>query len=89
MSGSKVRGPLALIDVRTDSTSEITEADVHGDADSPLQRAANVVSVPGYTLGHVGVDAAGDEEASSVAGVVIFGRKKKDEAGDAVRTKLA
>lgn len=36
------------------------EADVHGNSDATLDRSTNVVAVPSYTLGNIGVNARGD-----------------------------
>lgn len=55
-------------------------------SDTPLRRSADVVAVPGDTLGHVGVDAHGSEECTGVLEGVVGRGDLQDEAedGDAV-----
>lgn len=55
------------VDVRSSHTAQVSETDVHGNTDTTLERATDVVAVPCDTLGYVGVDAADSEEAADVA----------------------
>lgn len=57
-------------------------ADVHGNADTTLDRSTNVVAVPGYTLGYVGVNAGGDQEAAEVLGANTIDASENREAND-------
>jgi hypothetical protein len=59
------------------------KADVHGNANTALEGAADVVAVPGDTLGYVGVDAGSDEEAGKVLGAVAFNAGQDSEADNA------
>lgn len=60
------RSVLLQVEEGRDGAAEVAEADVHGDTDTTLERAADVVSVPCDTLGHVGVDTRSQEEAAGV-----------------------
>lgn len=57
---------------------------MHGNTDTSLEGATDVVAVPGDTLRNVGVDAAGDHEGSKVLGTVGLDSSKNDKADDAV-----
>lgn len=76
---SVVGSVVLAVDKARDSTTEVTEADVHGNTDTTLERTADVVAVPGDTLGNVGVDTAGDEESTKVLGAVGFDSGEDDE----------
>lgn len=58
---------------------------MHSNTNTTLERATNVVAVPGDTLGNVGVDTAGDEESGEVLGTMGFDCSKDDEANDTER----
>lgn len=87
VAGAVVRSVVLAVDEARDGTAEVTEADVHGDTDTSLERAADVVTVPGDTLGNVGVDARGDEEAGKVLGTVVLDTGKDSEAKDTKRQR--
>lgn len=79
-----VRGTvLSLVQVRGDHATHVAEADVHGDANATLQGAADIVTIPGDTLWHVGVDAAREEEAAGVLDLAVIGGDEHDEADHA------
>lgn len=67
-----------------DSTTEVTEADVHGNTDTALEGTSDVVAVPGDTLRDVGVDTAGDHEGGEVLGTVRVDSSEDDEADHAI-----
>ena len=79
---SVVRSIILSEDETRDGTSKVTESDVHGNTDTSLERATDVVTVPGDTLGNVGVDTAGDKEGSKVLGVQVLGAEKDGETDD-------
>lgn len=82
VAGSVVGSIILAEDEARDGTTQVTEADVHGDADTSLERATDVVTVPGDTLGNVGVDAAGDHEGGKVLGAVALGAEEDGETDD-------
>ena len=84
VAGVVLRAVLGDVEVGRNGTAEIAEAYVHSDADTTLERAANVVAVPGHTLRHVGVDTGSQEEATGVLDSGVLGRNQHDEADDAV-----
>ncbi len=63
---------VVTIDEAGKNTPEVTEAYVHGDPDTALDGTADIVAVPGDTLGHVGVDAGGDDEAGEVFDMIVL-----------------
>lgn len=79
---SVVRSIILAEDEAGDGTTQVTETDVHGNTDTSLERATNIVTVPGDTLGNVGVDTAGDHEAGKVLGVVVVSAEKDGETSD-------
>lgn len=81
-----VLGPvLGLVQVRGDHTAHVAEADVHRDADAALQGAANIVAVPGYALGHIGVNTAREEETAGVLDLTVL---SGDEHGETDHTRM-
>jgi hypothetical protein len=71
-------GVLLEVDERSENTTEVTETDVHGDTDTTLGGTTDVVTVPGDTLGNVGVDTASEEEDTGVLGVRVVGGDLKN-----------
>jgi len=74
----------AAIDETGNGTTQVTETDVHSDTNTTLDATANVVAVPGDTLGYVGVDTGSGEESAGVLDVVVVGADLHDEAADTV-----
>lgn len=87
MSRNIAGGILREVQVRRDGTTQVAKPYVHGDAYSALQGAADVVAVPGDTLGDVGVDAAGEEKAAGVLDSIVVGDYEHQEADDSNRHK--
>lgn len=83
VTGRKPRRISRAIDVSSNRTSDISESDVHRHADTALSGAADVVAVPRDALGHVRVDAAGDEEDADVLDGVVLATDEHDEADEA------
>jgi len=79
---NKARTSLGKVDETGKHTTEVTETDVHGDTDTALGGSADVVAVPGDTLGHVGVDAACEEEGAGVFDVGVGGGDQEDQTCD-------
>lgn len=77
---------LGLVQVRGDHAAHVAEADMHRDADATLQRAADIITIPGDTLWHVGVDAAREEEAAGVLDLAVIGGDKHDKTNHAIDT---
>lgn len=71
------------VDVRGDHTTNVAEGDVHSHSNTAFGRAADIVAVPGDALGHVRVDAAGNEEDADVFDGVVLGGDEHDEADEA------
>lgn len=67
------------VEIRRHGSAEVAESDMHGDADTTFQRSADVVAVPRDTLGYVGVDSAGEEEATRVLDLVRIRSEEHDE----------
>jgi hypothetical protein len=76
-------------EIRRHGSAEVAEADVHGNTDTTLERAANVVAVPSDTLRDVGVDTRGHEEAANVAHRAVLGNQKHYHADNSVIFRLA
>lgn len=87
VTGAVVGGIILAVDEARDGTTKVTEADVHGNTNTTLERTTNVVAVPGDTLGNIGVDTAGDEESGEVLGTVGFDSSKDDETNDGDNTE--
>lgn len=75
-------------EVGRNGTAQVAEADVHGNADTALEGTANVVAVPRDTLGDVGVDTRGEEEAAKVADTGIRRRNQANQSNDAARITM-
>jgi hypothetical protein len=71
-----------------DTAAEVTAADVHGDADTALGAAADVVPVPGDSRRDVGVDARGGEEAADIFDFGVVGGDEHREADYSVEIML-
>lgn len=84
MSGRKSRRIGRAVDVRGDHTANVAKGDVHSHSNTAFGRAADVVAVPGDALGHVRVDAAGNEEDADVFDGVVLGGDEHDEADESV-----
>ena len=80
VASSVVGGVILAVDETRDGTTEVTEADVHGNTDTALEGTSDVVAVPGDTLRDVGVDTACDHEGGEVLGTVGVDSSKDDEA---------
>lgn len=62
--------------------SQLTKTDVHGNADTTLDAATNVVAVPGHTLGNVGVDSHGEEETTGILDMGVLRRDQHNKTKD-------
>jgi len=82
MSRRKSGGVGRAVDVGGDYSADVAESDVHGHSDTAFCGAADVVAVPGDALGHVGVDATGDEEDADVFDGVVLGGDEHYEADE-------
>ena len=80
----EARGIIIAIYKSGNGTAEVTEADMHGNADATFHRAADVVAVPGHTLGHVGVDAGSDEKGADIFDRVVLRCHEHDVTDDAL-----
>lgn len=80
VSWEVARGVLGLEEESTDCSSQITEADVHGDTSCTLRGASDVVSVECDTSGNVGVDSSCGEERSGILGVYVLRADQEDES---------
>lgn len=83
VAGQKLGRVLGLVDVGGDAATKIAETDVHGDADTTLDRSTDVVTIPCNTLRNVGVDTRRSKECAGVLDVRLVRRSKQDEAKDA------
>lgn len=64
----------------------LTKSDVESNANTTLDTTTDVVSVPGYSLGYIGIDARGEEKAAGIFDVrVVRGDQhdQSDEGGNA------
>ena len=82
MTRSESRCIGRAVDVRGDHTSDVAKCDVHRHSDATLGGAADVVAVPGDTLGYVWVYAARDEEDADVLDGVVLAADEHDEADE-------
>jgi len=55
---------------------------MHGNTDTTLDASANVVSIPGNTLGNIGVDSHSKEEATRILDVGVLRRDQHDKTKD-------
>lgn len=79
MASLEVWRIFGLVDEAGNGTTKITETNVHCNTNATLQRATDVVAVPGHTLWYIWVDAGADEEAAHVSNMVIGRCEEHDE----------
>jgi len=82
VAGVVLRAVLGEVEVGRDGTTEVAKADVHGDTNTALQGAADIVAIPGNTLRHVGVDARREEEATSILHTCRLRGHEHDQTDD-------
>ena len=87
VAGSVVGSIILAEDEARDGTTEVTEANMHGNTDTTLEGTTDVVTVPCDTLGNVGVDAGGDHEASKVLDRVVLNSEEESEANHTVNVR--
>lgn len=80
MAGDELGRVFLEVDESGHDTAEVAETDVHGDTDTALGGATDVVAVPGDTLRDVGVDARGHEEDTGVLDVRVLRCDLHDQA---------
>lgn len=83
-----VRRVSRAVDERGDNTAQVAEADMHGDTDAALGRAADVVAIPGHTLRDVRVDTGGGEEDARVFDRIALTGDEHDKSNDTVRCRV-
>lgn len=76
-------GILGPVGESSDSSSEIAEPHVHGNSNTALGRATDVIAVPCDTHGDVGVDASGCDKSSQILNMWVVGGNQQDETKDA------
>jgi len=85
VTASVVGSVILAVNEAGDGTTEVTEADVHGNTDTALKGTSDVVAVPGDTLRDVGVDTTSDHEGCEVLGTVGVDSSEDDEADHAIK----
>lgn len=66
---------------------KLTESNVHGNADPTFDAAADVVAIPGNTLGNVGIDSHSEEETSGVLDMGVLRSEQHDQTDNGDETK--
>jgi hypothetical protein len=66
----------------SDSASQVSEANVHGNTDTSLERTSNVVTIPCDSHWYEWVDSRGDQESTSVLNSWFAGGRKHNKAND-------
>lgn len=69
-------------------TTKVAHTDLHGDTDSTLQRATDIVTVPSNSLWDVGVYTSNNKETGKVLDLVVLNSGEKDETNTTM-SKLA
>ena len=70
------------IDESCKYASEISSHGLHGECNASFRGASSIVTIPCHTLRHIGVNARGEEERSSIFDVVIVGGDEHDQTRD-------
>lgn len=79
---------LLLEAVARDHTSQVSEDNLHCDANAALRGTSNVVAVPGDTGGHVGIDTNSSKERSSVFDMGSLRCEQHEETSHPVTRQL-
>lgn len=66
---------------------KLTEANMHGNADTTFDTSANVVAIPGDTLGNVGIDSHGEEETSGILDMGVLRSEQHDQTDNGDETE--
>lgn len=82
MTGEISRRVSGSVRESSDSTSKVTEADVHGNSNTTFGGSANVVTVPGNTHRYVGVNSSSGEEGSQVLNTRLVTGDQHDKSND-------